>query len=128
MQKSILTIRTIFGIVLVILGFFFLAVIFNPHGLIIPTDEPATLILILSIISMMIGVGSYLASGYDPEKILEPLVIVWLWVFFWVLPLFYLSLPEDALVLILGFSTFIPLLLWIGYTKLKAWYKEKHDA
>jgi hypothetical protein len=107
-----------FGAAAMVLGFLSLAVIFNPEGLVLPT-EPALRMLILFAVSHLIGLGGYVAAGYELRKIVEPLAILWVWFVFLFIPLFYLPIPEDDLVLILGFSTFVPLLLWIAYTKLK---------
>jgi len=120
--------QPIFGILLIIMGFSIIAAIFNAQGIVLPTDEPAIVFLMLFLISTIIAFGVFLLSGLNPKKFLEPLIICWLWIVFFVLPIPYMPLSRDSIYLLLGFSTFIPLLLWIGYTKLKAKYKRRQNS
>lgn len=113
----------IFGLSLVLLGFYLLATNF-PYVLGLLGREHGVVMLIGFIIGTMIAFGGYLAAGYDPKKAMEPLTIGWLSVIF-IIPILYLPLPKDVRVIALGFSTFIPLLLWVGYTKLKAKIQRK---
>ena len=120
MEKTrIPLIQRITGICLVVTGFIAIFVIFNPKGLIgPPISNHIAWVLIFYAIGAMISLGSYLAAGYSPAKGMEILAIAGLWIVL-ILPVFYLPISEDTLVLVLGFSPFLALLLWIGYTKLK---------
>lgn len=125
--KRSLLIQRISGLGLIIIGFSLLAIIFNTKGLMVPTTDRAILFLIFFAIGTMIAFGSYLASGSEPKKAIEPLFISGLSIIF-ILIILYLPLPKNILILVLGFSTFIPLLLWIAYIKLKAKYRKERDA
>ena len=117
-------IRIVFGIVLMVLGFLFVPPVLNS------TLSNNRLISLLSIVSLaaIIGTGAWLLFRHSFRMFLEPLSIFALWISLVFLPIWLLPLPKDALYLVLGFSPFLALLLWIGYTKLKAWYKGKRNT
>jgi len=109
---------------LVIIGLVLLIVIFNIKGLLTPFDNKLIFSAGIASIATMTGFGVGLLSGYPLKMVLEPLVLALLYIVFFFMPIFFLPLPEDILAMVLGFSTFIPLLMWIAYAKLKARFKE----
>jgi len=107
---------------LFVAGIASIALIFSPTGLLIaPDDKPFFLITIFAISTTIVS-GAWLLSGYSLKRYLEPLIIGWAWFLFGFTPLFYIPIPKDTLYVILGFSAFEPILIWIGYTKLKTKY------
>lgn len=117
--KNPFLIRVVIGLTLFIIGIASLFIIFDPQGLRISFENRPLFILTMFAVSTAIGLGAYLFSGYPLKKILEPLLIVTFWTFFIFLPIWLSPLPRDTLILAIGFSPFLALLLWIGYTKLK---------
>lgn len=119
MRAHVPLVQRIIGLGLIVIGFLFITIIFNPKGLVGPSISDRTAwLLILYSVGAMISLGGYLAAGYAPAKGLEILIIGGLWVLL-ILPIFYFPLSEDTFALALGFSPFLALLLWIVYTKLK---------
>ena len=117
-------IRILSGMGLFVAGIASIALIFSPTGLLIaPDDKPFFLITIFAISTTIVS-GAWLLSGYPLKRYLEPLIIGWAWFLFGFSPLFYIPIPKDTLYVILGLSAFEPILMWIGYSKLKARYQK----
>lgn len=114
--------RIIIGIGLFIIGIVSLIMIFDPRGLLIPFEDPPLFVLAIFGVSMTIGFGAWLFSGYPLKMFLEPVFLVALWVFLFVLPILLLSFSIDVTSLVLSFSL---LLLVLAYGNYKKW-KEKH--
>ena len=120
--------QRVVGLSLVATGFLLIAVIFNPKGLVgMPINDRIVWLSIFYVVGGMISIGGYLAAGYDPKKGLEILIIGGIWVLL-ILPIFYLPVSEDVLLLALGFSPFLALLLWLMYVKLKQKYGAKRET
>jgi hypothetical protein len=115
------TARVILGIVLIVSSFILLFQILNT----ISFNERLTSFLGVFSFGMMIGFGAWLLSQYPLKMYLEPFLVITLWAFLIFLPIWLSPLPKDILVLVLGFSPFLALLLWIGYTKLKGKFTGK---
>lgn len=111
---------------MIIVGFLLIVIIFNPQGLMIPTSDRVVVWLIFCIIGEMIGLGAYLASGFASRAVIEILLISGLCIIL-IIPILSLPLSEDMYGLVLGFTPFLGLLLWISYTKLKSNVK-KHKT
>lgn len=127
MEKApIQPIQRIIGVGLIIVGFLLIVIIFNPQGLMIPTSDRVVVWLIFCIIGEMIGLGAYLASGFASRAVIEILLISGLCIIL-IIPILSLPLSEDMYGLVLGFTPFLGLLLWISYTKLKSNVK-KHKT
>jgi hypothetical protein len=86
--------------------------IFNPHGLLIPFENRSLFISVIFVVSMAIGFGAWLVSGYPLKMFTEAALIVTLWIFLFVLPISMLPLSGENLGLIMSFSL---LLLVVAY-------------
>lgn len=116
--------RVVFGITLIVLSFLLLIQILNR----ISFNDRLTSFLGVFSFGIIIGFGVWLLSHYPLKMFLEPFLVIILWSILIFLPIWISPISKDVLPLILGFSPFLALLLWVGYTKLKAKYKGKRDA
>jgi hypothetical protein len=110
--------RIISGVGLVLIGIVALGVEFSPKGLLIPIENPL-FILFGFTVSVTIGFGGLLFSGYPLKMFFKPLLIITLWTFVVFLPIFSSPIPQDAKNLIPPLSLLIIAVLYGKYEKSK---------
>jgi|Deesub1362A_J573_1020465.scaffolds.fasta_scaffold10153_4 hypothetical protein len=115
MKEPFSPLRIISGIIIILLSFLLLYQVLTT----ISSNNRFTFFLGVFSFGILLGFGTWAISHYPLKAFLEPLLIIILWTFIVFLPIWLSSLPKDVLPLILGFSPFLALLLWILYITLK---------
>jgi hypothetical protein len=113
------------GMGFIIAGLVSLVLVFNPKGLLIPFDTPLFILVALSV-SLAIGLGVGLLSGYPLRMFLTPFLILIVWGIPMLWLMLFSPLPEDVRIVVPSLSLILVVVLYGSYTKRRA--RRKNDS
>ncbi len=123
MQRARLTRRRIvLGIALIIIGIVILDRTFLYRGLQTSFENIPLFTIAVFISSVTIVFGGVVMGGIPIKEFLKSTIVVGLWVFLFLLPLFILPLPPEVPPVVGSFSLLLLALMFVCYEK----WKKKH--
>lgn len=115
--------RLTLGVALIMSGLILLTII--PHPLSFQASSDVLLLSLSTILICIIPItfGAWLLTGSRIRLFLGSLAAIVLWVYSFLLPVLLLPLTQEALPIVIGFSSLIPIVSYFCYVKLKQKHK-----